>query len=87
MAKKYYQLDERTRITTDTDNWMLQKPVKKKDEIIWESYKWFSNFKSCINSFAEEQVREHWADFEKILEKLNELKSKLEDVEKCFNVY
>ena len=88
MAKNYYQLDENTRITTDNFGWHLESPVNnKKKGIIWVQYSHFSNFKSCINSFAEEVVRKHWADIKKIEKKLDELKSKVEDIEKCFIIY
>jgi len=89
MAKNYYQLDEKTRITTDMDNFMLQNPSKNKKtgEITWISYKWFSNLRSVKISYAKELPKRYWADIDKIIQKLDELKAKIEDIEKCFNVY
>ena len=56
------QIDPKTRIVGTERSWELQRPRKRKDELVWEPHKWFKSFRHALEEAVHREIRVHPAN-------------------------
>jgi hypothetical protein len=53
-----FVIDETYRITSDRNQWIIQRRRKRKGKVVWEGFKFFTTFDQCVQRLGEMLCRE-----------------------------
>ncbi len=53
-----FVIDETYRITSDRNQWIIQRSKKRKGKVVWEGFKFFRTFDQCVQNLGEMLCRE-----------------------------
>ncbi len=64
-------INDRHRIASDQYAWSIQKPVRRKGKISWESFRWYATAEQAVNGLVELMVR--LSDAETLIEAIQDV--------------